>query len=111
MFLLKYGANNQGYQDSDKFMKEAVIIAGIKYPSENYNLDFLFDQSSVHTAYDDSALIVSCMNVTPGDCQPKMRDTVWDGKPIAMVFDDGTPKGMLQVLIDQHINVERMIAA
>ena len=113
-FLLKYGADNEGYQDSDKFMKqvkEAVTIAKIMYPSENYNLVFLFDQSSGHTAYDDDALIVSRMNVKPGGCQPKMRDTVWDGKPFRMVSDDGTPKGMRQVLIDRHINVKGMVAA
>lgn len=73
-FLLKYGTDNEGYQDSNKFMqqvKEAVAIAEFKYPSENYNLLFLFDQSSGHTAYDDDALIASRMNVKPGGCQPK----------------------------------------
>ena len=60
----------------------------------------LFDQSSGHTAYDDDALIVSRMNVKPGGCQPKMRDTVYDGVTQRMVFDDGTPKGMKQVLIE-----------
>ena len=42
-FLLKYGAENEGYQDSDKFMKqvkEAVTIAEIKYPSKLYDLLF-----------------------------------------------------------------------
>ena len=28
-----------------------------------------------------------------------------------MVFDDGTPKGMKQVLIEHHINVKGMCAA
>lgn len=113
-FLLKYGTDNEGYQDSNKFMqqvKEAVAIAEFKYPSENYNLLFLFDQSSGHTAYDDDALIASRMNVKPGGCQPKMRDTVYDGVTQRMVFDDGTPKGMRQVLIERHVNVKRMVAA
>jgi len=48
------------------------------------------------------------MNVKPGGCQP---DTVWDGKHFSMVLDDGTPKGMRQVLIDSHINVKGMVAA
>lgn len=88
-------------------MKEAVTIAEIKYPSENYNIVVLFDQSSGHTSYDEDALIVSPMNVKPGGCQPKMRDT------FRMVFDDGTPKGMRQVriLIDRKINVKGMVAA
>ena len=113
-FLLKYGSDNEGYQDSNKFMqqvKQAVEIAEIKYPSDNYNLLFLFDQSSGHTAYDDDALIVSRMNVKPGGCQPKMRDTVYDGVTQRMVFDDGTPKGMRQVLIERHVNVKGMVAA
>ena len=39
-FLLKYGADSEGYQDSNKFMqqvKQAVKIAEFKYPSEHYN--------------------------------------------------------------------------
>ena len=113
-FLLKYGTDSEGYQDSNKFIqqvKHAVEIAELKYPSEHYNLLFLFDQSSGHTAYDDDALIVSRMNVKPGGCQPKMRDTVYDGVTQRMVFDDGTPKGMKQVLIERHINVKGMRAA
>ena len=113
-FLLKYGADSEGYQDSNKFMqqvKQAVEIAEFKYPSERYNLLFLFDQSSGHTAYDDDALIVSRMNVKPGGSQPKMRDTVYDGVTQRMVFDDGTPKGMKQILIERHINVKGMRAA
>ena len=85
----------------------AVEIAEFKYPSKHYNL-FLSDQSSGHTAYDDDALIVSRMNVKPGGCQPKMRDTVYDGVTQRMVFD---PKGMKQILIERHINVKGMRAA
>ena len=113
-FLLKYGADSEDCQDSNKFMqqvKQAVEIAEFKYPSEQYNLLFLFDQSSGHTAYDDDALIVSRMNVKPDGCQPKMRDTVYDEVTQRMVFDDGTPKGMKQVLMERHINVKGMHVA
>ena len=51
------------------------------------------------------------MNVKPGGCQPKMRDTVNDGVTQRMVFDDGTPKGMHQVLIERHINIKGMCTA
>ena len=37
-FLLKYGADSEAYQDSNKFMqqvKQAVEIAEFKYPSEH----------------------------------------------------------------------------
>ena len=40
---MKYGADSEGYQDSNKFMqqvKQAVEIAEFKYPSEHYNLLF-----------------------------------------------------------------------
>ena len=40
-----------------------------------------------------------------------MRDTVYDGVTQRMVFDDGTPKGMKQVLIECHVNVKGMRAA
>ena len=68
-YILKYGADNQGYWNSDKFMnqvKQAVTIAKIKYPGASNTIVFLFVQSSGHTAYDNDALQVYHMNVNPG---------------------------------------------
>ena len=47
------------------------------------------------------------MNVRPGGKQPKMHDTVYEDKhgekiSQSMVFDDGTPKGLRQVLLERH---------
>ena len=39
-----------------------------------------------------------------------MRDTMWAGKVQKMVYDDGTPKGMKQVLEERGINTARMVA-
>ena len=44
------------------------------------------------------------MNVKPGGSQTVMRDTVWAGKVQRLVFDDGVPKGMKQVLEERGIN-------
>ena len=50
--LLRYGENRDGYWNSDKFIsqiKEAVEIASVKYPSNEYDILWIFDQSSNHT--------------------------------------------------------------
>ena len=41
------------------------------------------------------------MNAKPGGKQPKMRDTVWQGKVQRMVFNIGIPKGLIQVLTER----------
>ncbi len=108
-FLLKYGKNSEGYWDSDKFMRQveqAVTIAEIKYTRERYNLVFLFDQSSGHTAYAEDSLNANNMSVNPGGKQPKLRDTMWDGKVQKMTFPDGTPKGMRRVLEERGVDTE-----
>ena len=48
------------------------------------------------------------MNLKPGGKQPRMHDTIWNGKVQKMVFADGTPKGLKQVLIERGINVTKM---
>ena len=50
------------------------------------------------------------MNVNPGGAQPKMRDTVWDGKVQRMVYSNGRPKRMRQVLEERGIDTNRMNA-
>ena len=59
---------------------------------------FLFDNAPSHTKMPSDTLNVNAMNVFPGGMQAAMRDTVWAGEVQKMVFEDGTPKGMKQVL-------------
>ena len=73
-------------------MKHAVAIANVRYPKEEGWKVEVFDQSSCHKAMASDALDVLKMNVNPGGKQPKMRDTVWGGKPQKMCL--GIPKGM-----------------
>ena len=42
-----------------------------------------------HNAYAEDALLAHKMNVNPGGKQPKMRDTVWNGKRQCMQFEEG----------------------
>ena len=99
--LFEYGAARDGYWTGTKFMKQmenAVKIAEFKYTPAMHTLVWLFDQSSCHRAYAPDALNSNNMNVKPGGSQAVMRDTVWAGKVQRLVFDDGVPKGMKQVL-------------
>ena len=85
--------------NSDKFICQvevALRISKIKYPAEDYNVVWLFDQSSGHCAYSDDALNVKKMNAGPAGKQPQMRDTInpLTGMVQRMVDDNGIPKGM-----------------
>ena len=48
------------------------------------------------------------MNAKPGGKQPRMRDTVWQGKVQTMVFSVGVPKGLIQVLKERGVDTRRM---
>ena len=87
-YLLKYGSSSEGYWNSEKFIfqvQHVLTIAEKKYPASSYDIVFLFDQSIGHTAFADDALNANRMNVNPGGSQPKIRDTVWDGRVQRMV--------------------------
>ena len=45
------------------------------------------------------------MNLSPDGGQPKMRNTTFgpDNKVQCMIFEDGKPKGMKQVLIERGL--------
>ena len=105
---LEYGESREGYWSSDKFMVQmevAVKIANIRYPkTDGWNVVWVFDHSSCHTAMAHDALDVAKMNVKPGGKQAVMRDTMWAGKPQKMTFALGVPKGMKQVLEERGIN-------
>ena len=112
--LLEYGGDKEGYWSAEKFManvKDAADIADFLYPTELHTIVWLFDQSSCHRAFSDTALNVRRMNVRPGGAQPCMRDTVWAGRVQKLVDDMGIPRGMRKVLEERVINTGRMNAA
>lgn len=109
--IIEYGERRDGYWTSEKFInqvKNAVQIADILYPRDNYTQLWLFDQSSNHKAMAPDALIAHKMNVTPGGKQPAMRDTFHEGNVQRMVFDDGTPKGLRRVLDERGVDTSMM---
>ena len=103
--FLEYGESKEGYWTSEKFMnqiKESAKLAEYKYPKEDgYKIVWVFDHSSCHGAYSEDSLNAYKMNAKPGGKQPKMRDTVWQGKVQRMVFNIGIPKGLIQVLTER----------
>ena len=111
--LLEYGADREGYWNSDRFManiENAAQIVEFKYPAHRYTIVWHFDQSSCHKAYAEDALNSQVMNVNPGGQQPVMRDTVWAGAVQKLVNEDGVPKGMKRVLQERGINTATMVA-
>ena len=110
--IIEYGENKEGYFTSERFLDQlemAVEIAEYKYPRrKGYRLYFVFDQSSCHMAYAEDALNVEKMNKNPGGAQPKLRDTIYNGKAQGMQFRDGTPKGLSQVLSERGVRVTNM---
>lgn len=56
-------------------MKSTVKIAKLKYPADQYDVLWLFDQSPCHTKQADDALVVCSMGVKDGGKQPIMHDT------------------------------------
>ena len=107
--VFKFGAQGDGYWNSDHFIAQvenAIKIAEFKYPASDNDFIFLFDQSSGHCAYADNALIAHKMNVSDGGKQPFLRDTMWDGKPQRMITPEGKQKGLKTVLEECGINVK-----
>ena len=107
---LEYGADRDGYWNSDRFMeniKNATRIAEFKYPAHQYTIAWHFDQSSCHKAYTEDALNPRVMNVNPGGHQPVMQDTVWAGAVQKFVDENGVPKGMKRVLQEREIHRRR----
>ena len=50
------------------------------------------------------------MNVKPGGKQRVMHDTMWQGCVQKMIFRDGRPKGMRQILQERGYNTQNMVA-
>ena len=111
--ILKYGAELEGYWNSDMFMqqvKKACTIAEFKYPRETHSLVWLFDQSSGHSAYPADALNIHKMNIKPGGKQAVLRDTInpFTGRLQRMVDRQGRPKGIRQVLEERGVSTAGM---
>ncbi|XP_062520189.1 uncharacterized protein LOC134195206 [Corticium candelabrum] len=109
--IIEYGENRDGYWTHDKFIgqvKQAAMIAEFKYPKDMYTILWIFDQSSNHKAKAKDALIASRMNVGPGGAQPKMRDTLYNGRLQKLVDDAGEPKGLRQVLVERGVDVQNL---
>lgn len=112
--LLEYGESREGYWTCDKFMKQlegAMKIADVKYPkADGWNVVWIFDHSSCHTAMAVDALDVNQMNVKPGGKQAVMHDTFWEGQRQEMVDSSGIPKGMKLVLEERGICTDTLKA-
>ena len=67
--LLEYGADKEGYWNSEKFManvEDAAKIANFKYPADKCKVLFIFDQSNCHHVFAEDALNAKVMNVKLG---------------------------------------------
>ena len=106
--FLEYGKEHEGYWTEKSFLtqlEDSKKIAKIKYPKI---MDIRwFDHRSCHGTLAEDALDASKMNLKPGGKQPRMHDTVWNGKVQRMVFPDGTAK-VKAVLIERGINAIKM---
>lgn len=110
--LFEYGADKEGYWTGDRFMsqvKTACDIAEFKFNPEKHTIVFVFDQSSCHRKFDETALIAKNILVKDGGPR-RVRDTVWAGKPQVMVNSDGSAKGLRTILAERGINTARMKA-
>ena len=77
---------------------------------DEYNLCWIFDQSSGHNAFAADALVASRMNVKPGGKQPVMHPgQLPDGRRQLMVDSYGRPKGLKQVLEERGVNTRNMV--
>ena len=86
-------------------LKLHPLLQTSKLWNEGYRVCFVFDHSSCHGTYAEDALDAAKISMEPGGRQLKMHDTYWKGKLQRMVFRDGTPKGLKNILIERGINV------
>ena len=90
-------------------MKDACDIAKSKYDPAKHSIVFVFDQNCCHKKFDERALIAKNILVKDGGPH-RVCDTVWAGKPQAMVHSDGSAKGLRTILVERGINTVRMKA-
>lgn len=120
--LLECGESRDGYWESKKFLLQvqaAAEIAEIKYPREQYDILWLFDNAPSHRKMADDALNVNNINMKPGGQKPVLRDTQFTDAagvvhPQKMYIVDGKgkkiPKGTKMVLEERGISTAGMNA-
>ncbi|CAG8524004.1 16794_t:CDS:2, partial [Racocetra fulgida] len=72
-----------------------------------------FDNATSHTVIAPDALVAARMNLYPDGKQPKMRITIWNGKPQTMVYPDdyenpflrSQPKRIKAFLEERDLNI------
>ena len=87
-------------------LETAVPIFEASFPG--YVGVFAFDNATNHCAYSGDALRVSNLNWKPGGKQPCLRDGYFNGQPQKMQFEDGTPKGVKQILAERGLLTPNM---
>ena len=111
---LEIGANHEGYWNGDKFLfqvEDAPAISRVKYPREQFDVLWVFDQSTGHAKMAEDALVASRMNVNPGGSQPCMHDTYFGPnktpQTMCTVSESGekVPKGLKNVLSERGHNI------
>lgn len=120
--LLECGENRDGYWDSKKLLlqvKDAADIAELKYPADQYDILWLFDNAPSHRKMADDALNVNNMNMKPGGHKPILHDTQFtDANGVVhqqqmYTFNqkgEKIPKGTKMVLEERGINTAGMHA-
>lgn len=114
------GANGDSWWDTEQLLKQvkrAIRIFEAQHP--NCISLFIFDQSSAHASLPPDALKAFEMNKSNGGKQRKQQDTVIPesnpsneqrGKIQKMTLDNGTPKGLQQVLEERGFDVSGLRA-
>ncbi|CAG8819654.1 14566_t:CDS:2, partial [Gigaspora margarita] len=99
----------------DKEGEARVIVETGGSQDENWDREKLliwaFDNATSHTVMAPDALVAARMNLYPGDKQPKMRNTTWNGETQTMVYPDNyevlslrsEPKGMKAVFNERGL--------
>ena len=104
--FFEYGKDNYwtGEKMAAQTLDVAVPLFEVVFPRNKFQGLFLFDNATNHRVMADDALDVAKMNLKPGGKSARMRST-WNSftqEVQQMVFPDGTPKGIRQVLIERN---------
>ena len=86
------------------------LTVTVCFHRDQYNLCWIFEQSSGHNVFADHALVASQMNVKPGGKQPMMHPgTLPGGHQQWMVDLYGRPKGLRQVFEEQGVSTHKVV--
>ena len=103
--FFEYGKNSYwtGERMAAQTMDVAVPLFEVVFPRNKFQGLFLFDNATNHRAMAQDALDVTKMNLKRGEKSARMRSTwnTFTQEVQQMVFPDGTPKRIRQVLIER----------